>query len=355
MKTLFEGWRKFNTTEPLNELALPGSSQAKMDDEIELLGREELAVAIEKAFQGGPGDVRAFMNSPQGKDPKVRKFLGMAHSKYDGSSSDDEVPLDSSAKPQLADMKPTQSFIDLMQSVAFPLGSFDSLKDAIVEGGHGPITVSLPYVIDGHHRWSGAYAINPEGSISANNLGFKGDEGQKLAAAQLAVAAVDPNPSDAFPSKGGEAKTDIIGKKAAEIKQMILANIDERTDDKAPGNLLNPEMIATIGKTKDPVILKWANITPQEAENAEVVIDKIADKVATNLGSLPQPSSTAPDRPDMPQLDHPSIGGDKGLAKIFKAIPNSEFNLEPPFIKKSVKEIKIRVKKELTHQGGTPQ
>lgn len=349
MKLIMENWRHFEEegkpTKILKEVSLPGSSQAKMDDEIELLGREELAVAIEKAFNNGPAGVRAFMNSPQGKDSKVRKFLAMAHSKYDGSSTDDKIPVSAEKPIKLDDMNPTQAFIDLMQSVAFPLGSAKALKNAIESGGHGPITVSLPYVLDGHHRWSGAYAINPAASITVNNLGFPGNETQKLAAAQLAVAAVDPNPSDEFPSKGGDAKTDIIGKDAEEIKQMILANIDERTDDKAPGNLLNPEMIATIGKTKDPVILKWANITPEEAENAKVVINKIANKVATNLGNLPQPSSAAPDRPDMPQLDHPSIGGDKGLAKIFKAIPNSEFNLEPPFIKKAVREIKIRVKK----------
>jgi hypothetical protein len=33
----------------------------------------------------------------------------------------------------------------------------------------------------------------------------------------------------------------------------------------------------------------------------------------------------------MPQLDHESIGGKSGLAKIEKGLPAGEFNVVPPF------------------------
>ena len=41
-------------------------------------------------------------------------------------------------------------------------------------------------------------------------------------------------------------------------------------------------------------------------------------------------------REDMPQLDHPDIGGKSGLQKIEKGLPVGEFNVVPPFTKEAV-------------------
>ena len=234
-----------------------------------------------------------------------------------------------------------------MQSVSFPLGSASVLDGAITSktsGAPGAISVSGGAVLDGHHRWSGVYAITPDGSINAKDFQFPGSVSDKLAAAQLAVAAV--NKSGTHPSKGGGAATDIIGKKKDAIVAMIDANKGGQTDKRAPGPLLNDSMIKDIADGNYPAITKWAGLTGDEefvqlsqSESGfanDPIRKAIAEKVGSNLADLPKPLAGAPkSREDMPQLDHESIGGGEGLASIEAGLPAGEFNVQPPFKKES--------------------
>lgn len=302
------------------------------------LGSEEddsgIAADVEQAYKSGPASVRAFMNTPEGSDPKVRQFLHRAQAEYDGSASDDDISISQDGAKSLMDMVPTQKYIDLMQSVSFPLGSVGTLKKAIEsKKGFGPISVSDQYVLDGHHRWSGQFAITPDGTISATNISLPGDAQQKLASLQLAIAAIDPNAKDPHPSKGGSAATNILGKGAKEIYKKILANVNNQTDKKAPGPLLNDAMISEIAQSQDPVILQWAGLKPGQATEPQQIRDAIAQRVANNLAQLPNFAAGAPDRPDMPQLDHDSIGGAKGYQKIKSRLATGDLNVVPPFDK----------------------
>ena len=318
MKLLFENWRKF-----LNEKKLASPEEDA-----------EIGSVISKAYAGGPASVRAFMDSPAGKDPKVRQFLHLADEQFDGGASDDNIDVQGIESVTLSDLKPTQSYIDLMQSVSFPLGSAGNLRKAIEsKRGFGPISISSPFVLDGHHRWSGQFAITPEGNISATNIGVPGDANDKLAALQLAIAAIDPNISGPHPSKGGGAATNILGQPADSIYEKIIANVNKQTDKKAPGPLLNDNMVAEIAESQDPIILQWAGLEPGQVKDPNVVREAIAKKVANNLAALPQ-NPDAPDRPDMPQLDHPSIGGAKGYQKIKSRLATGDLNVVPPFTKK---------------------
>ena len=319
--------------------------EEKDADEPALTG--DPGIDLEAAYNAGPEGVRAFMDAQGNKDSGIQNVLVKAAESDDGADPDDKISV-SGAKPKsVSELGPTQQFIDLMQSVSFPLGSAKVLEQAITSktsGAPGAISISGGAVLDGHHRWSGVYAITPDGAIPAKNFGFPGGVADKLAAAQLAVAAV--NDSGGHPSKGGGAATDIIGKGKEAIVAMIDANKGKQTDKKAPGPLLNDQMIQAIADGKHPEINKWAGLTGEEefvslsdseAGFANDPIRKgIADKVGENLGSLPQPLDGAPEsREDMPQLDHESIGGDTGLAKIEKGLPAGEFNVVPPFTKES--------------------
>lgn len=320
MQLLMENWREF-----VNE-----QGKAEIDPSI--------AQKIAQTYNTGPEAVRTLMNSPEGRDPKVRQFLHKAAPEFDGSASDDNIAI-SRATPVLSELVPTQRYIDLMQSVSFPLASKEALKKAISsKKGFGPISISENYILDGHHRWSGQFAITPDGSILATNLGLPGDPKQKLASVQLAIAAIDPNINDPHPSKGGGAQTNILGAGANDIYKKIIANIGNQTDPKADGPLLNDNMINEIVQTQDPVILQWAGLSPEEAKNPQQVLDAIAKKVAKNLAALPAFAEGAPDRPDMPQLDHPSIGGKKGYQKIRSRLATGDLNVVPPFIKKAAQE-----------------
>jgi len=311
--------------------------------EVEVTGNA--AKDLETAFNAGPEGVRAFMDA--NKNPEVIEILTQAAEEYDGSDPDDKIAIGDSTPISVSDLAPTQQFIDLMQSVSFPLGSANILDGAITSkttGAPGAISVSGDAVLDGHHRWSGVYAITPDGNISAKDFQFSGGVKDKLAAAQLAVAAV--NKGGKHPSQGGGAATDIIGKGKEAIVAMIDTNKGQQTDPDAPGTLLNDEMIQAVADGNHPAIEEWAGLTGEEefislADSAagfenDPIRKAIADKVATNLAGLPQPLAGAPaSREDMPQLDHPIIGGKAGLASIEAGLPAGEFNVHPPFTKES--------------------
>jgi hypothetical protein len=302
---------------------------------------------LEAAFNAGPEGVRAFMD--KNKDKAVTDVLVKAAEEHDGAASDDVINVGSASPINVSDLGPTQQFIDLMQSVSFPLGSAKVLDGAIsskTSGAPGAISISGDAILDGHHRWSSVYAITPDGNINAKDFGFPGGVKEKLAAAQMAVAAVKPGTGQ--PSKGGSAATDIMGKGSGDIVAMIDANKGKQTDANAPGPLLNDKMIKSIADGTYPGINVWAEI-PEDAEFVALddseagfandpIRRAIAEKVGGNLASLPSPLAGAPkSREDMPQLDHEDIGGDQGLAKIEKGLPAGEYNVVPPFTTKEAK------------------
>ena len=322
-------------------------------DEAEENASGDLAKDLEAAYAGGPGAVRAFMDGQGNKDGGVKDILVSASEEDDGSDPDDKIGVSGAAPVSVGDLGRTQQFIDLMQSVSFPLGSASVLEDAITSktsGAPGAISISGDAVLDGHHRWSSVYAITPDGSINAKDFQFPGGVKEKLAAAQLAVAAINKGGSQ--PSKGGAAATDIIGKGKEDIVAMIDSNKGSQTDDKAPGPLLNDTMIQAIADGNHPAVLEWAGLTGEEEfvslEESEAgfandpIRKGIAEKVGENLASLPSPLGGAPaSREDMPQLDHESIGGSAGLAQIEKGLPAGEFNVVPPFQKEGRRRSKI--------------
>ncbi len=259
---LTEGWRKYLNEQDPRFRAPKKTAPGEMSPHI--------ARRIDRAFNKGPGAVRKFLDSEAGKEPAVRQFLHRAEEEYDGSRADDLLDVSRLDAP-VQQLVPTQQFIDLMQSVSFPLGSAKSLKQAVVSkttGAPGAITISDQIIIDGHHRWSGVHAIAPDGTIPSTNIGFKGNASQRLAAAQLAIGAIDPNLNDPHPSKGGEPKANILGKSAEEIYELIKKNYGEWTDKGAPGPLLNDEMINQIVQGPEVEILKWAGVPDEKAKDA---------------------------------------------------------------------------------------
>jgi len=302
---------------------------------------------LEAAYAAGPQGVRAFMDAQGNKDEGVKAALVKAAEHHDGADPDDKISVGAGKPVAVGKLGPTQQFIDLMQSVAFPLGSAKVLEGSITSkttGAPGAISISGGAVLDGHHRWSGVFAITPDGKINAKDFGFPGGVAEKLAAAQLAVAAI--NKGGKHPSKGGGAATDIIGKDKDAIVKMIDANKGKQEDEEAPGTLLNDKMIQAIADGKHPAVLEWAGLTGDEefvtlANSAagfanDPIRKAIAEKVGGNLAKLPDPLDGAPEaREDMPQLDHPSIGGKEALATIEKGLPAGEYNVVPPFTKES--------------------
>ena len=119
---------------------------------------QKVAKDLTQAYKSGPEATVNFLNQNAG-DNDLKKVLQAP--KEDGKEDDDDAGV-GSVSGQAMSFSPTQSEIDLMKSVSYPLGSAKTLIDAI---NSGPIAQGVvadneaKIIIDGHHRWSGAIAI----------------------------------------------------------------------------------------------------------------------------------------------------------------------------------------------------
>lgn len=362
----------------------------------EAYDEKQIAANLTKAYQAGPAATRAYLNTPEGSSEEARALLLKPQLSQDGNPTDDDIKIGDAAGRAM-DFKPTQNYIDLMQSVSYPLGSAKTFIEAINTGPIAKgVVVSKNLIIDGHHRWSGAIAIGGEkAKIQGKSVDWKGQNSdQILASAQMSIAAWQ-GPGKPLPSAGGAAATNILGKNANAIAELILKNVGKQTDPGAPGPLLNIKMCTTILNDANMLqtVNNWAGSsvslgaagqqTLQNRGDKASVTDKdqtsalkqkygrdaiteanlteadikaavtqlrvaIAKKVSENLAQLPQ-NKKAPDRPDMPQFD-PKRGG-PDLGTIEKDLAAGKLNVTPPFVKEQAlirKAIRAIVKEELS-------
>jgi hypothetical protein len=307
---------------------------------------KQIAANLYKAFKAGPKATREYLNSEEGKSQEARDILKKPEPEHDGGQENDDTVNVTNIEGALAlKFLPTQNFIDLMQSVSYPLGSSTKLIEAITNPVAEGVVTSKNLIIDGHHRWSGAISIGGEkAKIGGKNVDWPGkDTKEILASAQLAIAAY-LGPGKEQPSKGGDADNNILGKNQESIYELILNNVGKQSDKGAPGPLLNEEMCSEIlnDSKKLNLIKKWANSSNiQNTGNKDKLNEEIADvdslrkiiakKVSFNLTKVPS-NEAAPNREDMPQFD-PKVNGPK-LTDIEPFLQGGKYNISPPFVKK---------------------
>lgn len=281
--------------------------------------KEDAAALLQKKTDDfSKGNVIAvvdFLNSPVGQDPKVRKALGAGQ--VDGSPSDEVMNVDNSATPQVSVMGPTQNEISLMKSIGYPLSTLDSVdnvKTGDITGRGKRIVSSGKLVIDGHHRWSSTWAVaGPNAKISAIDIDLPGSSANnKLAAAQVAIAATMPADSGKVPSataqnvddEGNPLPSDnILNKDAKTIAKMILDREGQTVSKEDGGSgypLLAPEYLEKIKHV--PAAQEYWGLKPEMTPDQ--VKGTIVSVVAGNLSQLPP--AQGPPRDYMPQFD----GGD---------------------------------------------
>lgn len=300
--------------------------------------RSEALAALKAAFKAGPAETRAFLDGPIGSSDVVRKDI-LLDPDADEDDGDDKVKVKGISGAPASGFKPTQKEIDLMKSVSYPLGSAKTLIDAINTGPQaGGVVVSGDLIIDGHHRWSGAYAIGGDkAKVQGKDVQWPGaGTKEKLAAAQLAIAA-KLGTGKMTPSQSAKFTTNISGAPAEKIVSMMKSNFGKQTDKGAPGPLLNKKMMYTI--LKDPSMLKVVNNWTGEDVGGLKEISKgmeavqklrmaIVNKVASNLIKLPS-NEEAPARADMPQFDKKVQGPELGTVE--PSIKAGKYNISPPF------------------------
>lgn len=218
------------------------------------------------------------------EDPKAKILL---QNGFGGELGDTKFKFKVEAIP-VKNLRPTQSEIDVAKSIDYPLTKpenidtdYDNGGQKVMLGGFPIITFRSNYVIDGHHRWSQVFAINPDAKMVACNYDADISPIQMLKATQGAIAAVkadDNNNDGEIPSQKVEGQNLFDDKWD---KEAIIEHVKEVSAENVP------EVFKKYHKDLDD-------------------IDKVADFIAENLMSLKSnnyPESDAPNRGDMPQTD----------------------------------------------------
>jgi hypothetical protein len=258
------------------------------------------------------------------KDPKVQAVLNMG--KKDGAPDDEEVKVNDNASFNVKDLQPTQSQIGFADSIGYlakkdPAGAGKVAKgDTSGFNENRILTANGKYILDGHHRWSQVYAINPDAKIPAVDLTLPGlKEADLLKVIQAAIAATY---QDVY-KKPADAATDIFDE-----KKMPTDKMEEKIK----------AIIAEAPKGKEFVeVLQKA----YEVDTPEEVITKLADNAKEIKGKKPK---AAPAREYMPQPTDTAlnVGRSEDKTKDFKGMPgefidkiqSGDLNFKAPLQKK---------------------
>lgn len=169
---IIENWKKF-----LNEQEQIDPEAAQKLDKIVKLPYEQFVTQLKSVAS----------------DPKVQAVLNAGLT--DGLPDDEKMRIQQ-ISPQVTKLKPTQNEIDMNGSLKFAVKSVANLLDLLKDGekapGGNPIVTANggTLVIDGHHRWSQVYCINPNATIKAVDLTLQGAKAEDyLKVMQLSIAS----------------------------------------------------------------------------------------------------------------------------------------------------------------------
>ena len=140
-----------------------------------------------------------------------------------------DMPVNTAViSPVCTDLQPTQNEVVMDKSLSYPLKDAAS-ADACFKGGVvSPAGKSIvtggggKFVIDGHHRWSQVFCINPDAKIKAVDLPDIKKPIEALKATQIGIAAQTGKVPTAA---GGGVNLFTVGE--GELKKYVIDNIKE--------------------------------------------------------------------------------------------------------------------------------
>ena len=251
-------------------------------------------------------DYDAFVKTLQGLNPEQTKLLRklVGNGEYSNNVKVKKVTI------KVAALHPTQSEIDVNNSLIFPINKAPNGKPTAVDILNGkeafvinknPIIIykysgdGKYYIIDGHHRWSQVFLINPKAKMEAY-LYTSPEEGEApvdfLRDFQLVIKAVH-------------------GK-----VQVATANHDYNVYK------LSPEAIVKYVEQNmtDEALDVWKTYKTKNGTNPFTTKKAVAEYLAKNsklLHDNNKPAEGAPDREIMPQTDQQSLNvAKKGMFDI---------------------------------------
>ena len=340
-----------------NEEQVQEPKQSKINSEDIQDGVTKLSQMINKPYSEFIQELTAQTPPSEGEvvapvDSKVVAVLNLG--KKDLNLKDEIVPVDDKSNLPVKSLFPTQSQIGLFDSIGFlafiyPDRVENPLNGVANFGGERILTANKKYILDGHHRWSQTYIINPDASIPCLNLSLNvKSEKDMLKVIQMAIAST----YGSIVMKSANAKTDIynpsILKKWNEeykitgdttlglIKAVLDGKFGVPEDKKngVKGDIKNVEKFVDL-------IAKSKNL--KDRSDVEKYLAKNADELIKNNGK----PADAPMRAIMPQPgDTADATGKKegekiaGIPKDFvDKLKSGDLNFKPEFKPKTTKVV----------------
>jgi hypothetical protein len=328
-KLIMEGWRKFLLTEaPVVPSGGPPVAQDKntLPQELKNMSSVDLTSWV-KSLNSNKADVLNTL------------FAGLK----DANPTDDAVKITSGVAVPCVNLIPTQSEVVLDSSLGFTLKNPAAFAKYIK--GNGPFKVGAPgndaivilnnrFIIDGHHRWSSLYCVNPKAQIIAFNIQVSLNPKTVLKLVQASVKASLP-PGAPMPTNPGGG-TNLFTISDNELFNYIREKI-------------TPAQAQLFVKTGAVSTDQRAGTVREPAPGAEQKVAEAADKltsyvtntlfriIKTNVDLMKvnnKPISGATPRPVMPQLD--DVPGSKVTAggptpKALEPLEKGMINFKPPY------------------------
>lgn len=246
----------------------------------------------------------------------------------DGGADDDKVKIVPTTVP-IKDLKPTQSEVVFSKSIPFALQKPEVFMKYLSSDGPfkvGPagndaiITLNGQFILDGHHRWSSLYSINPDASMYTFDIQVPGLA--PLDALKLMQASIKAHSGEVPSNKGGGVN---------------LFKIDTGNLTKGVKNSATPE---NLQKLIDLGFLKGAQaVDEQEGSQLQQALRKLLKIYGTNIARMRAnnaPVAGASSREPMPQTDKPAgsevtAGGDTPAA--LEPLEKGQIDFKQPFRK----------------------
>lgn len=328
-KLIMEGWRKFLLNEaPVVPAAAAPVAQDKniLPQELKIVSSSDLTNWV-KTLNSNKTDVLNTL------------FAGLK----DANPKDDAVKIISGVPLPCSALIPTQSEVVLQNSLEFPLKN--PADFAKYRRSNGPFKVGKPgndaivvlnnkYIIDGHHRWSSLYCVNPEAKIIAFNIQVSLSPKTVLKLVQASIKASLPAGTPMPTNPGGGVNLFTIS------DNQILAYIKEIVTPALAEQFVQARAVPVV-RAAGTAAKPSPNTQQQVAEAADTstsyVVNSLYRIIKPNIDLMKnnnKPISGATPRPVMPQLDAvpgSTVTAGGSTPKALLPLEQGVINFKPPY------------------------
>lgn len=222
----------------------------------------------------------------------------------------------------VARLIPNQNEISLASSLGFPLGRDPESLRVYFEGGNVTVARQLvltsaegQYVVDGHHRWSQLFLINPFASILAADVGYVPEPTDALVATQVAIAA-----QTGFLGSSSAGNDNLFTISQTDFNSQVTAIID---------NGSYPDGSPLAGQPTKPAVLDvFTEFLGLAGQTDAEKMDSIENYLWSNVVRMRENNfyiTDAPGRPVMPQTSRstfqPVLGLMQGPSPLSYSFP----------------------------------